>query len=205
MRKSKPDNSHRSRFSDGSLVIPGVDLGFKSAGGPGGRWCCALEDANFSVEGLVGTQLNGRTFGIVGLGKIGRVVAGIANGFGCKVIANDRTQTARAARRTTGREACGISARAVTPETRHLIDAQRLAKMQRDAILVNTSRGPLVDTPALIEVFKREQQGQIGADAQRSMPKQRVRFEIQCEHRPSLLLSLALSTHNPWYLRTSPI
>ena len=93
MRKSKPDNSHRSRFSDGSLVIPGVDLGFKSAGGPGGRWCCALEDANFSVEGLVGTQLNGRTFGIVGLGKIGRVVAGIANGFGCKVIANDRTQT----------------------------------------------------------------------------------------------------------------
>ena len=93
----------------------------------------------------------------------------------------------------------------MTPETRHLINAQRLAKMQRDAILVNTSRGPLVDTPALIEVFKREQQGQIGADAQRSMPKQRVRFEIQCEHRPSLLLSLALSTHNPWYLRTSPI
>jgi lactate dehydrogenase-like 2-hydroxyacid dehydrogenase len=43
--------------------------------------------------------------------------------------------------------------------------------MQRDAILVNTSRGPVVDTPALIEVFKREQQGQIGADAQHSMPQ----------------------------------
>jgi D-lactate dehydrogenase len=46
-------------------------------------------DENFSVEGVVGTQLNGRTFGIVGLGKIGRVVAGIANGSGCKVIACD--------------------------------------------------------------------------------------------------------------------
>jgi D-lactate dehydrogenase len=46
-------------------------------------------DENFGVESLVGTQLAGRTFGIVGLGKIGRVVAGIANGFGCKVIAYD--------------------------------------------------------------------------------------------------------------------
>jgi D-lactate dehydrogenase len=48
-----------------------------------------VRDLNFDVEGLVGTQLEGRTFGVIGLGKIGRVVAGIAKGFGCEVVASD--------------------------------------------------------------------------------------------------------------------
>jgi D-lactate dehydrogenase len=128
-------------------------------------------DENFSVEGLVGTQLNGCTFGIVGLGKIGRVVAGIANGFGCRVIADDSHADPRRAPCLLVpldellAESHVVSLHApLTPETRHLINAQRLAKMQPDAILVNTSRGPLIDTAALIEVLRRDALGGVALD-----------------------------------------
>jgi D-lactate dehydrogenase len=128
-------------------------------------------DENFDVEGLVGTQLSGRTFGVVGLGKIGRVVAGIANGFGCKVIAYDphaNPQDAPCPLLSLDEllvESHVVSLHApLMAETRHLINAERLAKMQPDAILVNTSRGPLVDTVALVDSLKRGDLGGVALD-----------------------------------------
>jgi D-lactate dehydrogenase len=128
-------------------------------------------DENFNVEGLVGTQLSGRTFGIAGLGKIGRVVAGIAAGFGCKVIAYDPHADPQGApcplvpldELLTESHVVSLHA-PLTPETHHLMNALRLAKLRRDAILINTSRGPLVDTAALIEALKRDVLGGVALD-----------------------------------------
>src|SRR5262249_17432813 len=128
-------------------------------------------DANFEVEGLVGTLLDGRTFGNVGLGKIGRVVAGIAKGFGCSVIAHDPHANPREAPcpllslDDLLRQSHVVSLHApLTAETRHLINAERLARLAPDAVLINTSRGPLVDTTALIEALKRGHLGGVGLD-----------------------------------------
>jgi D-lactate dehydrogenase len=128
-------------------------------------------DEDFSVENLVGTQLSGRTFGNIGLGKIGRVVAGIANGFGCKVIGSDPHVDPRATQCPLVpldellTESHVVSLHVpLTPETRHLMNAQRLAKLKPDAILVNTSRGPLVDTAALIEALKRDSVAGVALD-----------------------------------------
>ncbi len=128
-------------------------------------------DEDFNVDGLVGTQLNGRTFGIVGLGKIGRVVAGIAQGFGCRVVASDPHANPQQAPcpllplEELLAQSHIISLHApLTAATRHLVNAERLALMQPGAILINTSRGPLVDTAALIEVLKRGRLGGVALD-----------------------------------------
>jgi D-lactate dehydrogenase len=128
-------------------------------------------ETNFDVEGLVGTLLDGRTFGIVGLGNIGRVVAGIAKGFGCSVIARDphaNPQEAPCPLLSLDdllRQSHVVSLHApLTTETRHLINAERLARLAPDAVLINTSRGPLVDTIALIEALKRGHLGGVGLD-----------------------------------------
>ena len=135
------------------------------------RAVARTRDANFDVEGLVGTLLAGRTFGIVGLGKIGRVVAEIAKGFGCSVIAYDPQANPQEAPCSLLplddllRQSHVVSLHApLTTETRHLIDAERLARLASDAILINTSRGPLVDTTALIDALKRGHLGGVGLD-----------------------------------------
>jgi D-lactate dehydrogenase len=135
------------------------------------RATARARDGNFGVEGLVGTQLHGRTFGIVGLGKIGQVVAGIAHGFGCKVIACDTytaPQQAPCALLPLDdllRASDVVSLHApLTAETRHLMNAERLARLPPDAILINTSRGGLVDTAALIDALKHGHLGGVGLD-----------------------------------------
>ncbi len=132
-------------------------------------------DQNFEVEGLVGTLLHGRTFGVVGLGSIGRVVASIAHGFGCKVIAYDPhadPDTAQFPLVPFDRllsESDIISLHApLTDETRNMINAESLAKMRPDAILINTSRGHLVDTAALIHALKRDALGGVALDVYES-------------------------------------
>jgi D-lactate dehydrogenase len=135
------------------------------------RAVARTRDANFDVDGLVGTLLHGRTFGIVGLGKIGRVVTGIAKGFGCTVVAHDPHADARGAPcpllslDDLLHQSHVVSLHApLTAETRHLINAERLARLPPDAILINTSRGPLVDTTALIDALKRGHLGGVGLD-----------------------------------------
>lgn len=122
-----------------------------------------VREGNFALEGLLGTELHGSTVGIVGTGRIGATVARILSGFGVNLLATDLT-------RNPDCEALGVryvpadellaSSHVVTlhcpltPDTRHLLDARRLAQMRPDALVVNTSRGALIDTPAIIEALK---------------------------------------------------
>lgn len=133
-----------------------------------------VREANFSLEGLVGFDLSGKTCGIVGTGKIGAVVARIMHGFGCRLLAFDVTPNESLAAelnvRYTGlpelyRQADIISLHVpLTPTTHHLIDAAALAGMKRGVMLINTGRGALLDSRALIDALKRGHVGAAGLD-----------------------------------------
>lgn len=129
-----------------------------------------VREHNFALDGLEGFDLHGKTFGIIGTGKIGEKMAYIVRGFGCRVIAYSKEQSPTLAAEgwleyldlSAVLEQSDILSLHVplTPETRHLIDAAALARMKPGAMLINTGRGPLIDATALIQALK---QGQIGA------------------------------------------
>lgn len=132
-----------------------------------------VREGNFALDGLLGFDLKGRTAGIVGTGKIGIAVARILAGFGCRVIAYDPAPSSALA--SIGAEAVGLEhllAEAdivslhcpLTPATRHMIDGAALARMKRGVMLINTGRGALVDTAALIEGLKSGVIGYLGLD-----------------------------------------
>ena len=132
-----------------------------------------VRDGNFSLDGLLGFDLFGRTAGVVGMGRIGRRVAEILLGFGCRVLASDPTlDPGLAARGVVWMPLEELLAASdivtlhcpLTPATRHLIDGPSLARMKRGAMLINTSRGGLIDTPAVIRALKNGQLGQLGLD-----------------------------------------
>lgn len=132
-----------------------------------------VREQNFSLEGLLGFDLVGRTVGVVGTGKIGRIFARIMQGFGCGVVAHDPFPHPEV-------KALGIPYTSLpelyrasdivslhcplTPETHHLIDGEALAQMRRGAMLVNTGRGALIDTQAVIDALKSGQLGYLGLD-----------------------------------------
>lgn len=130
-------------------------------------------DFNFSLDGLMGFDFCGKTVAVVGTGKIGRVFARIMLGFGCDVIGYDAFPSpefeALGARYAVPGE-IGFSADIIslhcplTPETHHIINADSLARTKRGALLVNTSRGGLVDTEAAIEALKSGQLGGLALD-----------------------------------------
>jgi len=128
---------------------------------------------NFSLEGLVGFDLRGKTVGIFGTGKIGVLTAQIYLGFGCKVLATDLYENAELKQQGVRyvlkdellREADILSIHApLTPNTRHWVDAAALKLMKRSALIVNTSRGPLVDTEALLTAILAEKIGGAAMD-----------------------------------------
>lgn len=132
-----------------------------------------VREGNFSLDGLLGFDLHGRTVGVVGTGRIGRRFAEIMLGFGCRVLARDPTPDRGLADRGVAfvpldelfRASDIISLHCpLTPATRHLVDAARIALMKPGVMLVNTSRGGLVDTPAVIQALKRGQIGHLGLD-----------------------------------------
>ena len=108
----------------------------------------------FSVEGLMGTDLAGKTLGVVGLGKIGRNLARMAKGFEMRIVVHDPYEEG-----STPLEPLLAAADVValccplTPETHHLIDTRSLALMKPTAFLVNTARGGVVDSKALLEAL----------------------------------------------------
>lgn len=113
-------------------------------------------------DGLIGTELYGKTFGIVGTGAIGSRVAQIAAAFGCRVLAYSRTEKEELARsgvRFVGldellRESDIVSLHVpLTKDTRSLINADSLGRMKPSAVLINTARGPVVDSMALAEAL----------------------------------------------------
>jgi D-lactate dehydrogenase len=130
-------------------------------------------DSNFSLDGLMGFDLHGKTVAVVGTGKIGRVFARIMLGFGCEVIGHDKYPSPEfqalglryAERGEIGERADIISLHCpLTPETHHIINADALSRAKRGAILINTSRGGLIDTEAAIEALKSGQLGGLAID-----------------------------------------
>ena len=122
---------------------------------------------------LLGPDVHGSTLGIVGFGRIGQAVARRAMGFGMRILYHDVAQAANAVETSLGAtfvpleellaESDFVTLHVnLTPETRHLIDAAALARMKPTAILVNTARGPVVDSSALVHALR---EGEIAAAA----------------------------------------
>lgn len=133
-----------------------------------------VRENNFALDGLIGRNLSGRTAGVVGTGRIGALVARMLRlGFGCEVLASDVYQdpelVAAGVRyvpvETLLAEADLISLHCpLTPQTRHLIDARTIAEARPGVMIVNTSRGALIDTNALIEGLKARKVGGVALD-----------------------------------------
>ena len=131
-------------------------------------------DGNFTLNGLEGFDLYGKTAGIIGTGRIGRVLAEILRGFGMKVLVSDPFPDKNWAEEKgmeyvdsdeLFRSADVISLHCpLTAENNHLINAAVLASMKKNAIIINTGRGALIDTKALIESLKNNEIGGAGLD-----------------------------------------
>jgi D-lactate dehydrogenase len=130
-------------------------------------------EGNFELDGLMGFDCVGRTVAVIGTGKIGRIFARIMAGFGCKVIGMD-AQHSPEFEKIGGRYAAAEAVQAeadiislhcpLTPQTHHMVNAKMLARVKKGALLINTSRGGLVDTEAAIEALKSGQLGGIAID-----------------------------------------
>jgi D-lactate dehydrogenase len=133
-----------------------------------------VRELNFSLSGLVGFDLHGKTIGLVGTGKIGRIAAQIFRGFGSEVLAYDpfpvpdwaATHGVRYVDFDTLLAASDVVSLHVPllPETRQLLNEQTLARMKPGVFIVNTSRGKLIDTSALIAALKAGQVGGVALD-----------------------------------------
>lgn len=132
-----------------------------------------VREGNFALDGLLGFDLHGLTVGIIGTGKIGIEVARIMHGFGCPLIGYDlmphpdgeRLGLRYVALDELLRVADIITLHCpLTPQTYHLIDAHAIDKMKSGVVLLNTSRGALIDTAAVIEGLKSGKIGYLGLD-----------------------------------------
>lgn len=132
-----------------------------------------VREGNFSLERLTGFDLHGKTVGVIGTGQIGQVFAQIMLGFGCRVLAFDLIANR-------GLEAKGVAYLPLikllpqcdivslhcplNAQTKHIMNSQTLDLMKTGAMLINTSRGALVDTAAGIEALKSGKLGYVGID-----------------------------------------
>lgn len=132
-----------------------------------------IRESNFSLENLTGFNLYHKTAGVIGTGRIGAAFCRIMLGFGCKVIAYDVKESA--ALKKTGvqymplddvlQQADILSLHCpLTPETNHMIDTKALSKIKPGAMLINTSRGALINTPDIINALKSGKLGYLGID-----------------------------------------
>jgi len=132
-----------------------------------------IREENFALDGLMGFNLFNKTVGIIGAGHIGLATLKILNGFGCKLIAVDPMQSP---------EALSLGVKYVSlnelfsqadiislhcpllPETKHIINKQALEQIKPNAMLINTSRGGLIDTKAVVDALKYKKIGYLGID-----------------------------------------
>jgi D-lactate dehydrogenase len=132
-----------------------------------------IRNGNFSIDGLLGFDLHGSTLGIIGTGKIGCVFAGMLSGFGMKILGHDPFENpafvAAGGTYVTRDELFEhsdiISLHCpLTPETHHLVNGKSIARMKKGVMIINTSRGGLVDAKAVIRGLKSGQIGHLGLD-----------------------------------------
>jgi D-lactate dehydrogenase len=132
-----------------------------------------VKEGNFSLDGLLGFDMRNRTVGLVGTGKIGECVANILNGFGCKIIAHDKYQNKACLDlgvKYVERDELFAQSDIISlhcplfKETHHLINNDAIAKMKKGVMIINTSRGALIDSRAAIEGLKSEKIGYLGID-----------------------------------------
>jgi D-lactate dehydrogenase len=132
-----------------------------------------VRDGNFALDGLLGFDLHGKTIGVIGTGRIGEIFCSIMMGMGCKVIAYDKFPNknleAKGVRYVDLHELyihsdiislhCPLNY-----ETYHIINEYAIAAMKDGVMIINTSRGPLIDTEAIIEGMKKGKVGYVGLD-----------------------------------------
>ena len=133
-----------------------------------------IMEMNFSLNGLVGFDMNGKTVGIIGTGKIGRVVAKILHGFGCKLLAYDIVEDPDLIEKYgityTDLDALCKQSDIITlhspliAETHHLINEDRISGMKKGVMLIDAGRGGLVNTQDVINGLKSGQIGYFGMD-----------------------------------------
>ncbi|AOS98453.1 D-lactate dehydrogenase [Microbulbifer aggregans] len=132
-----------------------------------------VREGNFSLEGLMGFDLHGKTVGIVGTGKIGSVFARIMHGFGCELLGTDPVESEECRKlgmryvnfETLCRNSDIISLHCpLLPDTRHLVDEKAINEMRDRVCLINTSRGGVIDTTAIIRGLKSGKIGYLGLD-----------------------------------------
>ena len=123
------------------------------------------KDFNFSLDGLTGFNLYGKTVGVIGTGRIGRIFIDICKGFGMKVLAYDKFPNPELKEKYVSleeiyKESDVISLHCpLTEETHHLISYKEIEQMKKGVVLINTSRGALIDTEALLEGIKSRKVG----------------------------------------------
>ena len=133
-----------------------------------------IHELNFSLDGLTGFDMNGKTIGIIGTGQIGAVAAKILNGFGCKILAVDQIENIDLKEKVglvytdydlLFKEADIITLHVpLSPATRYMINQESISKMKQGVMLINTSRGALVNTKDVIAGLKTGQIGYLGLD-----------------------------------------
>ncbi|QHM71085.1 2-hydroxyacid dehydrogenase [Mixta intestinalis] len=130
-------------------------------------------DANFSLEGLIGFNMHGRTAGVIGTGKIGIATLRILKGFGMRLLAFDPWPNPQALElgaeyvdiKTLFKESDVITLHCpLTPENHHLLNASAFSQMKDGVMIINTSRGGLIDSQAAIDALKQQKIGSLGMD-----------------------------------------
>jgi D-lactate dehydrogenase len=151
-----------------------------------------VREGNFALDGLVGFDMHGKTIGVIGTGQIGTVVAQILTGFGCPTLAFDPIPNEPC--RSLGVNYVRLEELLaqsdiitlhcpLTPENKHMINAAAIARMKTGVMLINTSRGALLDTLPIIEALKSGKIGYLGLDVYEEEE------EIFFEDRSGLILS----------------
>jgi D-specific alpha-keto acid dehydrogenase len=164
---------------------------------------------NYRLCAVPGRELRDMTVGILGTGRIGQAVIDRLRGFGCRILAYDycpRAEAEYVALDELLRQSDIVSLHMpLRADTHHLLDAKRIGGMKRGAIVINTARGPLIDTPALVQALE---EGRLGGAALDVVEGEEGIFYHDCSNRPidyPLLLRLAalpnviLSPHTAYY------
>jgi D-lactate dehydrogenase len=131
-------------------------------------------DQNFTLDGLTGFDMHGKTVGIIGTGKIGSATAKILHGFGCRILAYDKVPNEKLIElyqvEYTSLEKIYTESDIITlhiplhPETKYLIDEKSIGKMKKGVMLINTSRGKLIKTEDVIDALKSKHIAYLGLD-----------------------------------------